>query len=205
IVPIQSLDSGTIRRAWLDRRRSLDPADASGVWRFREFLPAYDSSEIISLREGNTPLLESPRSAARVGVGRLLFKHLGGNPTGSFKDGGMTVGMTEAKHAGATRVACASTGNTAASMAAYAARAGLRARAYLPKGAVAPAKLAQALDYGAEIVEVEGNFDAALRWLTDGRPSDEYFLNSLNPFRLEGQKMAVFELLEQLAWQAPDF
>src|SRR5207247_9042627 len=116
------------------------------------------------------------RSAARVGVRRLLFKHLGWNPTGSFKDGGMTVGMTEARHSGAARVACASTGNTAASMAAYAARAGLVARAYLPKGVVAAAKLAQAVDYGAEIVEVDGNFDAALLRLIAGPPSGESFL-----------------------------
>src|SRR5437867_5622801 len=117
----------------------------------------------------------------------------------------MTVGMTEAKHSRATRVACASTGNTAASMAAYAARAGLRARAYLPQGQVSAAKLAQALDYGAEIVQVDGNFDAALERLTSNPSPDEYFVNSLNPFRLEGQKIAIVELLEQLAWQVPDY
>jgi threonine synthase len=138
-------------------------------------------------------------------VARLLFKHLGWNPTGSFKDTGMTVGITEAKRAGATRVACASTGNTAASMAAYAARAGLPARAYLPRGAVSGAKLAQAIDYGAEIVEVDGNFDAALARLVAGAGTGEYFVNSLNPFRLEGQKTVVFELLDQLQWSAPDF
>src|SRR5262249_28872160 len=107
--------------------------------------------------------------------------------------------------AGAKRVACASTGNTAASMAAYAARAGLRARAYLPQGHVSAAKLAQALDFGAEIVQVDGNFDAALKRLTSNRSSDEYFLNSLNPYRLEGQKIAIAELLEQLAWEVPDY
>jgi len=204
VVPPPSIDPRALRALWLDRRRSFHPSDLSGVWRFREFLPQQFPADVVTLREGNTPLLETPRTATRVGVRRLLFKHLGWNPTGSFKDAGMTVGMTEAKHSGATRVACASTGNTAASMAAYAARAGLEARAYLPKGAVSAAKLAQALDFGAEIVEVDGNFDAALERLTSRPSSGEYFLNSLNPFRLEGQKTAMIELLEQLAWEVPD-
>jgi threonine synthase len=205
IVPPPSVDPQSLRARWLDRRRSLDSCDASGVWRFRELLPRYPASDIVTLHEGNTAVIDAPRTASRVGVRRLFFKHLGWNPTGSFKDGGMTVGMTEAKRAGATRVACASTGNTAASMAAYAARAGLPARAYLPKGAVSAAKLAQALDYGAEIVEVDGNFDAALARLTSDPMRGEYFLNSLNPFRIEGQKIAMVELLEQLAWDTPDF
>jgi len=205
VVPPPSIDARSLRALWLDRRRSFDARDASGVWRFRELLPQYQASDIVTLCEGNTPVIEAPRTAGRIGVRRLLFKHLGWNPTGSFKDGGMTVGMTEAKRSGATRVACASTGNTAASMAAYAARAGLPARAYLPKGAVSPAKLAQALDFGAEIVEVDGNFDAALERLTSDPSRGEYFVNSLNPFRLEGQKIAMVELLEQLAWEAPDY
>ena len=125
--------------------------------------------------------------------------------SGSFGDAGMTAGVTQAKHVGATRVACASTGNTSASMAAYAARAGVAARAYLPRGAVAPPKLAQTLEYGAEVVEVDGNFDAALTQLLTGAGGDDYFLNSVNPFRLEGQKTALFGLLEQLAWKPPDY
>jgi len=205
VVPPPSADAAALRRVWSDRRRSHDPRDQSGVWRFREFLPSYPASAIVSLREGNTPLLDAPRIASATRVRRVLFKHLGWNPTGSFKDAGMTVGMTEAKHSRATRVACASTGNTAASMAAYAARAGLHARAYLPRGAVSIAKLAQALDYGAEIVEVDGNFDSALQRLTAGPRSDEYFLNSLNPFRLEGQKTVMLELLDDLDWQPPDY
>ena len=205
IVPPPRIDVQALRDLWLERRRSRHPSDLSGVWRFREFLPPYAAADVVTLHEGNTPLLDAPRSAKRAHVRRLLFKHLGWNPTGSFKDAGMTVGMTEAKHSGASRVACASTGNTAASMAAYAARAGLSARAYLPKGAVSVAKLAQALDYGAEIVEVQGNFDSALQRLTAEPSRDEYFLNSLNPFRLEGQKIAMWELLEQLDWHAPDY
>ena len=204
IVPPPQADPATLQRQWLDRRRSRDPRDTSGVWRFREFLPPYPSDIIVTLGEGNTPLLEGRRHPVAEGV-RLLFKHLGWNPTGSFKDTGMTVGMTEARHSGATRVACASTGNTAASMAAYAARAGLRARAYLPAGAISSAKLAQAIDLGAEIAQVDGNFDSALERLVAARPSGEYFLNSLNPFRLEGQKTVMFEVLEQLDWRPPDF
>ena len=198
-------DPAALIDVWWRRRLSRDPRDASGVWRFREFLPAYPAEAIVTLQEGNTPLIDAPRSAALAGVRQLSFKHLGWNPTGSFKDAGMTVGVTQAKHVGAARVACASTGNTAASMAAYAARGGVAARAYLPKGAVSAAKLAQTLDYGAEIVEVDGNFDAALNRMLTGESRDEYVLNSVNPFRLEGQKTALFGMLEQLAWCPPDY
>ena len=204
VVPRPSADPGALVDRWSERRRSNAPEDASGVWRFRELLPAFATGSIVTLGEGNTPLLEVPRRAAAVGVRRLWFKHLGWNPTGSFKDTGMTVGIAQALHVGARRVACASTGNTAASMAAYAGRAGIPARAYLPKGGVSRAKLAQAIDYGAEIVEVEGNFDAALQIVMSSTSTDEYFLNSVNPYRLEGQKTVMFELLDQLAWQPPD-
>jgi threonine synthase len=139
------------------------------------------------------------------GLRHLWFKHLGWNPTGCFKDLGMTVGITEAKFVGAKAVGCASTGNTAASLAAYAARAGLRARVYLPTGQVSHNKLAQAIDFGAEIVEIEGSFDDALEALLGGADPDLYFLNSINPFRIEGQKTAMFELLEQFDWEVPDY
>src|SRR5208283_4012881 len=122
------------------------------------------------------------------GLRNLRFKHLGWNPTACFKDLGMTVGMTEAVFVGAKAVACASTGNTAASLAAYAARAGLAAKVYLPSGQVSQNKLAQALDFGAEVVQVDGSFDLALNQLLQSLDSDLYFLNSINPFRLEGQK-----------------
>ena len=117
----------------------------------------------------------------------------------------MTVAVTEARARGVKVVACASTGNTAASMAAYAARAGIAARVYLPKGRLSPAKVAQSLDYGAEIVEVDGNFDQALAMMTERKSSSEYFLNSINPFRVEGQKTTMFELMEQVDWNPPDF
>ena len=197
-------DVAQLRELWRQRRCSNDPSDRSGVWRFREFLPAYADNEIVTLGEGNTPLLPGIRTADYSGVRRLQFKHLGWNPTGSFKDLGMTVAVTEARRRGAHVVACASTGNTAASMAAYAARAGIAARVYLPKGKLSRAKVAQSIDYGAEIVEIDGSFDDALSTLMSRRDSSEYFLNSINPFRIEGQKTVIFELMEQLDWQAPD-
>lgn len=199
------MDPTQLRSRWKERRSSNDPVDRSGVWRFREFLPSYQSQEIITLGEGNTPLIPGMKSAEYAGLSRLQFKHLGWNPTGSFKDLGMTVAVTEARRRGARVVACASTGNTAASMAAYAARAGIAARVYLPKGKLSRAKVAQSIDYGAEIVEIEGNFDQALSLMMLKKDSSEYFLNSINPFRIEGQKTAMFELMEQLDWNSPDY
>src|SRR5579872_1604295 len=200
------LDPFDLQARWRRRRGSHDVRDRSGVWRFREFLPdVYAPEQIVTLEEGNVPVLPGWRSAAFAGLARLQFKHLGWNPTGCFKDLGMTIGMTEAKHVGARVVACASTGNTAASLAAYAARAGISARVYLPKGAVSLAKLAQSLEHGAEVVEIEGNFDNALTELLAKGSSDLYFLNSISPFRVEGQKTVIFELLDQLDWRVPDF
>ena len=194
-----------LRSLWRERRLSNAPADLSGVWRFREFLPYYEDTDLVTLGEGNTRLISGVRTADYADVSRLQFKHLGWNPTGSFKDLGMTVAVTEARARGAKIVACASTGNTAASMAAYAARAGITARVYLPKGKLSRAKIAQSVDYGAEIVEIDGNFDQALSLLTTKEYSGEYFLNSINPFRIEGQKTAIFELMEQLDWNPPDY
>jgi threonine synthase len=185
---------------------SNDARDVSGVWRFREFLPdEYGPEGVVTLGEGNVPLIRGQKTAAWAGLNRLWFKHLGWNPTGSFKDLGMTAGMTEAKFTGATAVACASTGNTAASLAAYAARAGVAGRVYLPAGQASANKLAQALDFGAELVEIEGSFDDALNVLLEKADPNLYFLNSINPFRIEGQKTAMFELFEQLEWRVPDY
>jgi threonine synthase len=194
-----------LKDRWWNRRCSRDPRDRSGVWRFREFLPEYPAGEIVSLGEGNVPLVAGRKSAAWAAITDIRFKHLGWNPTGCFKDLGMTVGVTEARFQRAQIAACASTGNTAGSLAAYAARAGMTARVYLPTGAVSPNKVAQALDFGAEIVEVEGNFDDALETLLREAGQDVYFLNSINPFRLEGQKTVMFELLEELGWNPPDY
>lgn len=193
-----------LKRTWLERRCSYNPRDVSGVWRFREFLPD-GYSEVVTMGEGNNPLVRGRKTAHCAGLRNLRFKHLGWNPTGCFKDLGMTVGVTEAAFVGAKAVGCASTGNTAASLAAYAARAGLSARVYLPAGQVSANKLAQALDFGAEVVQVDGSFDLALNRLLEDADGDLYFLNSINPFRLEGQKTVMFEMLEQLGWQAPDY
>lgn len=200
-----AVDHVLLRDLWRRRASSLEARDRSGVWRFREFLPFADHTPIVSLAEGNTPLYETPRSADFCRLPQLKLKHQGNNPTGSFKDTGMTTAVTQARKLGARLVVCASTGNTAASLAAYAARANLLCAIFVPGGQVSHAKLAQALDYGAKVVEFEGNFDAcmnAIRELSDD--SSVYLVNSINPFRIEGQKTVAFELAEQLEWQAPD-
>ena len=195
----------TFDARWGVRRGVL----ASGVWRYREaVLPSATDQDVLTYPEGNTPLMTSPAVARWAGVpgGALLLKHEGQNPTGSFKDRGMTVGVTQARRVGARAVACASTGNTAAALAAYAALGGLTALVLVPKGRVALGKLAQALAYGARTLLVRGTFDQCLE-LAD-QASERlgvYLLNSVNPFRLEGQKTIVLELLQQLAWQPPDW
>jgi len=198
-----------LKSAWSQRRLSPNPIDLSGVWRFRDLLPALDppgnGPQVITLREGNTPLYELPQCARIIGVPRLLAKHQGTNPTGSFKDCGMTVAATFARHAGSRWVACASTGNTSASMAAYAARGGMRSLVLVPEGKISWSKLSQALDYGAVTCQLRTDFDGCLRLLQElVRRAPVYQLNSLNPFRLEGQKTLALELLEQLDWQPPD-
>lgn len=197
---------GELKKIWRERRSSYRHLDQSGVWRFREFLPfEYAESGVITLAEGNVPLVRGRKTAAWAGIADLSFKHLGWNPTGSFKDLGMTAAITEAQFSGAKIVACASTGNTAASLAAYAARGGMAARVYLPAGQASANKLAQALDFGAEVVQIEGSFDDALNTLLAEVDGNMQFLNSINPFRIEGQKTAMFELLEQLQWNVPDY
>ncbi len=191
---------------WLQRRQSRLPLDQSGVWRFREMLPQTIGPEIVvTLREGNTPLYEMPRCALAAGVEHLLAKHQGMNPTGSFKDTGMTVASTFAKQEGFHWVACASTGNTSASMAAYAAYGGLRSLVLIPEGKISWGKLSQALDYGALTCELRTDFDGCMRVLNEVvQRMPVYLLNSVNPYRIEGQKTAAIELMEQLEWQVPD-
>ena len=206
VYPRPAEDPEALKRRWRRRRISDKAIDRSGVWRFRELLRFYDHErDLVTYPEGNTPILEAPRSAAYAGVSRLRFKHLGMNPTGSFKDYGMVAGVTQARLLGMRAVACASTGNTSASMAAYAARAGLAAIVLVPEGGVSFAKLSQSLDYGALTLQVRGDFDAAQALLQTIAPQlGIYILNSVNPFRLEGQKSVMAELLEQCGWQAPD-
>src|SRR5271165_6689178 len=194
-----------LKSLWRNRRLSLSAIDLSGVWRFRELLPAIDDQEVITLREGNTPLYELPQCARITGVPRLYAKHQGMNPTSSFKDTGMTVAATFARRAGFRWVACASTGNTSASMAAYAARGGMRSLVLVPEGKISWSKLSQALDYGAVTCQLRTDFDGCLRLLQElVLRAPVYQLNSINPFRLEGQKTLALELLEQLDWQPPD-
>jgi threonine synthase len=198
-------DAASLRELWRQRRTSSDERDRSGVWRFREFLPFDDDTPVVSLGEGNTQVYEARRCAEYCGLDSLLLKHQGNNPTGSFKDTGMTVAVTQAKKLGMRRVVCASTGNTAASLAAYAARAALECMILAPAGQVSAAKLAQALDYGAKVQEIEGNFDTCMRAIRElVEDGSAYLVNSINPFRIEGQKTVAFELSEQLEWRAPD-
>ncbi len=188
-----------------ERRGQQPGVGASGVWRFREVvLPS--AEVVVTHPEGNTPLLHRDALDAWTGLGRLLLKHEGHNPTGSFKDRGMTVGVTQATRIGARAVACASTGNTSASLAAYAAQAGLPALVLVPAGNVASGKLAQSLAYGARTLLVRGGFDDCLRLVEEASERlGVYLLNSINPFRIEGQKTIVLELLQQLGWDPPDW
>ena len=194
-----------LRERWQARAASRDPLDRSGVWRFRELLPFTPGAPVVTLLEGNTPLYDAPRSAEYCGLAHLRLKHLGCNPTGSFKDTGMTVAVTQAALLGARTVICASTGNTAASLAAYAARARLQCAILVPRGQITSAKLAQSMDYGAAVLEIDGNFDLAMRLVQElAADPAVYLANSINPFRIEGQKTVAFELLEQCGWQLPD-
>src|SRR5450631_11375 len=201
-----ALDPAKLKSVWRDRRTSNLPLDASGVWRFRDVLPELDDwSSAITLREGNTPVYEMPGCARAAGVDRLRAKHQGMNPTGSFKDTGMTVAISFARQNKFHWVACASTGNTSASMAAYAARGGMRSLVVIPDGKIAWGKLSQSLDYGALTCQLRTDFDGCVRVLNEIiRRYPIYLLNSVNPYRLEGQKTAAIELLEQLDWQVPD-
>lgn len=199
-------DAPNLKATWRDRKLSARAVDQSGVWRFRDLLPAVGSEgEAITLQEGNTPLYELPNCGRRLTVPRLFAKHQGMNPTGSFKDAGMTVAATFARRAGFRWVACASTGNTSASMAAYAARGGLRSLVLVPEGKISWSKLSQALDYGAVTCQLRTDFDGCLRLLQElVMRAPIYQLNSINPFRLEGQKTLALELLEQMDWKPPD-
>ncbi len=196
-----------LKTVWRQRRLSNAPLDTSGVWRYREMIPfLVNDKDAVTLREGNTPLLPAPRAASYGGLDHLVFKHQGFNPTGSFKDNGMTCGVAQAMRLGRQRVACVSTGNTSASMAAYASAAGLEPLIFLPNGNISFGKLAQALEYGARTFQVEANFDqilALIRILAE--KLGIYLLNSINPFRIEGQKTIVIEMLDQRDWQPPDW
>jgi threonine synthase len=205
-IPLDLLKSvPDLLERWHARASSHDPRDCSGVWRFRELLPFDDDAPVVTLFEGNTPLYDAPRSAKYAGLTALRLKHQGCNPTASFKDTGMTTAVTQAKLLGARTVVCASTGNTAASLAAYAARAELQCAILLPQGQISPAKLAQSMDYGAVVCEIAGNFDDCMRLIAElADVPSIYIANSINPFRIEGQKIVAFELLEQCGGRVPN-
>jgi threonine synthase len=199
-------NAGALKWLWRERRCSTEALDRSGVWRFREMLPILNSfGNAVTLQEGNTPLYHLPRASKALGIDQLYAKHQGMNPTGSFKDTGMTTAMSVAKERGFEWVACASTGNTSAAMAAYAARAGLRALVLIPDGKIAWGKLSQAMDYGAVTCQVKSDFDGCLRLLIQVvKEANIYLLNSVNPYRLEGQKTPAFEIAEAFDWNVPD-
>ena len=199
-------NSNALKWLWKERRSSTELKDQSGVWRFRELIPILrDEQHIVSLREGNTPLYHLVRTADLTGADRIYAKHQGMNPTGSFKDTGMTTALSVAYERGFSWVACASTGNTSAAMAAYAARAGMRSLVLIPEGKIAWGKLSQALDYGALTIQLKTDFDGCVRVLTEVvQRAPVYLLNSVNPYRLEGQKTPALEIAEQMNWDVPD-
>ena len=203
---LEAVATAVSRDTFDNRRGSSDALDRSGVWRFRELILPVEQGQAVTRGEGNTHLYDAPAVAEYTGMKRLSLKHEGENPTGSFKDRGMTVGTTAARLLGIQRVACASTGNTSASMASYAATAGMRAFVFIPEGNIALGKLSQALAYGARTLQLAGDFDAAMRIVEQVcAREDIYLLNSINPFRIEGQKAIGFELLQDLEWRVPDW
>lgn len=208
---------GGLLDADIDLTQRLTPADfvaergtleaKSGVWRFRQLLPPIPVDRIVTRHEGNNPLYWDDRLAGYAGLdaGQFAIKHEGHNPTGSFKDRGMTVAVSHANAIGARVIACASTGNTSAALGSYAAAAGIPALVLIPEGKISASKLSQTIAYGATVVQVEGDFDVALRLLRELTASyDVYLANSVNPFRPEGQKTIVFEILDDLGWEIPD-
>ncbi len=198
----------TVTRATFDQRLgSYERPYHSGVWRYKELIyPALDPAHIVTRPEGNTPLYDAPTLAQWAGVNTLYLKHEGENPTGSFKDRGMTGGLTQARMLGMTRVACASTGNTSASLAAYAALAGMEGIVFFQNRHIALGKLSQAIAYGATCVQIAADFDRNLELVRQvSAELGIYVLNSVNPFRLEGQKSIMLEAIQQLRWQVPDW
>jgi len=195
------------KRYFDGKRSSINGQPSGGVWHFREIvLPSVPDREIVSKQEGNTRLYRSKKISGWLGLQHLYLKHEGENPTGSFKDRGMTVATTQAKRLHQKAVVCASTGNTSASLAAYASEAGITGLVLIPKGNVAIGKISQALAYGAKTLVVDGDFDDCMRLIFEAQEKlQAYPLNSINPYRLEGQKTIIWETLQQLRWNVPDW
>jgi len=206
----ESIKEKNLARLFDSRLGSSNPPYNSGVWRYKELIdPDISKRDIVSIPEGNTNVYTHRKLSEYVGIRRLLIKHEGENPTGSFKDRGMTVGVSKAKSMRIKTVACASTGNTSASLAYYAAREGMKCVVLIPEGKIAYGKLSQALAYGATVIQIKGNFDDAMSLVQE---LDTYLLNSVNPWRIEGQKSITFELLQQFnhdkkgsTWDVPDW
>jgi threonine synthase len=196
-------DHGELAEALKDNKWQNTPLS---VWRYRHFMPISDATKIVSLNEGGTGFHSCEHLAKHLGLRELYVKNEGENPTGSFKDRGMTVGVTKAVELGVQSVICASTGNTSASLAAYAAKAGLQCAVLIPSGKIAYGKLSQAMIYGAKVIQVRGNFDQALDVVlkVSEKHRSIYLLNSINPFRIEGQKSLGYEICDQLNQEAPD-
>ncbi|NBW80811.1 threonine synthase [bacterium] len=208
LLEVHQLNKGTpaSRELFHQRIGSRLPVDQSGVWRFREWIVPVLESQIVTHPEGGTRLYARSDLSAYAGIEDLHFKHEGENPSGSFKDRGMTVAITMAKMLGAKRVACASTGNTSAALAAYAAHAKIQSVVFLPAGKISKGKLSQAVAYGAKCLAVRGDFDTAMNLVNSlAHKLGLYVVNSVNPFRLEGQKTIIWEMLQQLDWKVPDW
>ncbi|MFH0776023.1 MAG: threonine synthase [Patescibacteria group bacterium] len=210
VQPIEELKKLDLKKTFEQRLGSRELPDGSGVWRFRELL--FPTEKIITRWEGNTRLYFSEKISSEISAD-VFFKHEGENPSGSFKDRGMTAAISAGAAAGCRNFVCASTGNTSASLASYCAAAGLNGIVIIPEGKIAFGKLSQALAFGAKVLQIKGNFDAAMNLVNElGRKFDPanpaesvYILNSVNPFRVEGQKTIVLEILQQLNWEAPDW
>lgn len=200
---------GISQQYYSTKRASIQGQPTGGVWHFKELvLPSLNDNHVISKQEGNTRLYRNRKISAWLGLEheKLYLKHEGENPTGSFKDRGMTVAITQAKALNQLAVTCASTGNTSASLAAYASEAGVTGLVLIPKGSVAIGKISQALAYGTKTLVVDGDFDDCMRLIREAQETlQAYPLNSINPFRLEGQKTIIWETLLQLGWKVPDW
>jgi threonine synthase len=196
-----------LKKAPVSKGELYGDSEQPGIWRFRKALPLEPEAKAVSLTEGRTPLVPVGRIGAKLGLRQVYVKNEGQNPSGSFKDRGMTVAVTRAVQGGSRLLVCASTGNTAASMAAYAARAGVTAMVTVPAGKVASGKLAQVYAYGARIIRVEGDFDAALEMTLKvaSEIKELSLMNSVNPYRIEGQKTNAYEVYEQLGFRVPDY
>ena len=203
---LAKIDGAKLKQLWESRWGLKRGVESSGVWRYRELVLEVADEMVVTRQEGNTRLYPAGKAGVYAGLKNMLLKHEGENPTGSFKDRGMTCGATAAKMFNAKSVACASTGNTSASMASYAVVANMRPLIFIPSGKIAYGKLAQALAYGGVTLQIDGNFDDAMTLVQDVCAKlDIYLLNSINPFRIEGQKAIGIETLQQLDWQVPDW